>query len=182
MIEKKNSQGQFHCEDGPALIDPGVCNMYYLNGVLSREDGPALEFLKSPEDSRYILNGVALMDAGEEIGKKIVMDGKNLTFDEVIKIANVEVQRIAIERMNVEKFLIEGKAEVLDSDTNDIEGTHETVFSIKHNNRILSFFCGVCKSTGRVYYISINAECNTCKKARQFMSSGKDMNKCVGAS
>ena len=37
----KNSKGQLHREDGPAIIEPDGDKHWYIKGQLHREDGPA---------------------------------------------------------------------------------------------------------------------------------------------
>jgi hypothetical protein len=174
----KNAAGQIHCLDGPAFCPDEDTDMYYVDGVLHREDGPAVVFKKSPIDNLYIFMGVGLNAAGADIGKKIIENPEELTVDEVNKIENEEIRRIAIDRMGAERFLEAANALIVDQCVNDIDGTKEALF--KAGN--ILYFCGICRSTGRVYYIPINPEIKTCEEARFFMSSGKDVKKCVGAS
>lgn len=47
ILEKRNANGELHCEDGPALIHEdknGLTKCWYVDGKLHRRDGPALEF------------------------------------------------------------------------------------------------------------------------------------------
>jgi len=101
-----------------------------------------------------------------------------LTSDEVNAIVNAEIKRIAVDRMGAERFLTQMKAVVIDEAINDVEGTKEAL--LESGNIV--YFCGVCRSTGRVYYIPVDPEVRTCDAARKFMSSGKDLLKCIGAS
>jgi hypothetical protein len=39
-----NEQGQYHCEDGPALIYPNGTKVWFKHGKRHREDGPAIEY------------------------------------------------------------------------------------------------------------------------------------------
>lgn len=51
-----NENGEFHREDGPALIYPSGTKVWYKNGQFHREDGPAV-FYSNGTDEWY-LNGV----------------------------------------------------------------------------------------------------------------------------
>ena len=42
MCMKFNTDGELHCEDGPAIIWPSGTEEWYFNGKLHREDGPAV--------------------------------------------------------------------------------------------------------------------------------------------
>jgi hypothetical protein len=47
--------GKLHREDGPAVEYPNGTKVWYFNGVLHREDGPAIEF---PDGNKYwYING-----------------------------------------------------------------------------------------------------------------------------
>ena len=125
----KNRAGQLHNLDGPAF-DDGCVQIWYINGVIHRDDGPAWREIRTPENDRYIINGVGLAEAGEEIAKRIVMDPGSLTVAEVKNIANLEIKRIAIDRMGAERFLTESGAKVIDQRNNDVEGTKEALLKL----------------------------------------------------
>jgi hypothetical protein len=177
----RDEEGLLHRDDGPALIDSDV-QMWWQHGVIHREDGPAVEFPDpphgNPEDNLYIIRGVGLCIAGFDIGRKIVMEPKSLSISEILGIKNEEVKIIAIERYGPESFLVDANAEVIDESGNDVEMTREALFKISD----IVYFVGACRSTGRVYYIPVPSVVKTCDEARKFMSSGKELNKCVGAS
>jgi hypothetical protein len=97
----KNSEWQFHREDGPALEYKDGNNYWYLNGKLHREDGPAIE--RDSGNKSWWLNGLRHRTDGpaieyadgtkfwfingfplteEEFNKKInSLDGKIATID-----------------------------------------------------------------------------------------------------
>lgn len=188
----RNENGQIHRLDGPAMIDTDGTKRYFVNGELHREDGPAVEFPYAPEDNRYIWRAVGLNLADADfmnddtpthlknlnIGKMIIETPSLLTVEIVNRIKNVEIKRIAIDRMGVEKWLKECKATILDEAVNDIENTTEGLIKAED----FKYFVGVCKSTGRVYHVSVPDNVNNIQEARSFMNSGKPLNKCVGAS
>jgi hypothetical protein len=165
----------------PAMIDIDH-QRYMINGQLHREDGPALEFFATPEDNLWLLNAVPLNEANTEdnpnLAQRIVEDPNSLTIKEVEGIQNLEIKRIAIERMGPGRYLTGVNAKVVHEGGNDIEGTKEVLMKADG----ILYFVGVCRSTGRTYFISVDPECKTVEDARRFMSSDADPKLCVGAS
>lgn len=179
---KKN--GLIHRDnDLPAMIDPGVILWWFQNGALHRENGPAISFFDSPEDNLYFLNGVGMCTTctkgldNLEFGKKIVENPQDMTIEELNNIENLEIKRLSIERFGLEQYITRSNCKIIDKGTNDIEGTVESIFATND----LRYFCGACKSTGRMYFILIPNEVATCKEARLFLAS-KNEERCVGAS
>lgn len=41
----------------PINIDLIACLRYYKNGILHRDDGPAIEWIHEPTDSMYVIRG-----------------------------------------------------------------------------------------------------------------------------
>ena len=175
----RDAEGLLHNENGPALIveDFGI-EQYYIHGVIHRTDGPAVVFQDTEIDNLYIIEGVGLCEAGMDLGRRIVMEPESLTVEEIDGIENLEIRRIALDRHGVEKYLQKANAKVIDQCTNDVEMTKEALISTK----TLTYFCGVCRSTGRMYYISVPTTIKTCLEAREYMASGKKYVNCVGAS
>lgn len=170
----------------PDTFKNAIVNRYFIHGVLHREDGPANEF-NDPEHKQHnlwLINGVDLNEAGAALAQKIVEKPQTLTLEEINNIQNLEIKRIAIERFGAEKYLTNMKAEVIDEATNDVEMTREALLKIQGRSRRedIVYFCGVCRSTGRNYFIPVSPDITTCSEARQFMSSGLDLKNCVGAS
>lgn len=60
----KNSAGQFHREDGPAVENDRGEFVWYRNGVIHRDDGPAvrLVFPCGRVEEQFWLNGQQLAD------------------------------------------------------------------------------------------------------------------------
>lgn len=57
--------GQFHREDGPAIIYAGGAGAWFLNGNLHREDGPAIEHVNGTKE--WFLNGQRHREDGPAI-------------------------------------------------------------------------------------------------------------------
>src|ERR1700729_2711839 len=54
--QKINERGNFHCEDGPAVVYSNGKKVWYFNGNIHRTNGPAIEY--SNGDKSWYLNGV----------------------------------------------------------------------------------------------------------------------------
>jgi len=61
----RNSQGQYHREDGPAIEYDGGTKIWYQNGRCHREDGPALEFANG--DKSWYRNGILHREDGPAV-------------------------------------------------------------------------------------------------------------------
>ena len=61
----RNKRGQFHREDGPAVIYPDGEQHWYIHGQLHREDGPAIIFA---DGSRFwYINGKCHREDGPAV-------------------------------------------------------------------------------------------------------------------
>lgn len=69
----RNSDGQLHRIDGPALEWYSGTQEWYKNGVLHRTDGPAIEFYDGSNE--WHLNGIKLTEA--EFNKRIAAGDYN---------------------------------------------------------------------------------------------------------
>ena len=73
--------GKLHREDGPAIEYTDVNEQWYLNGKLHREDGPAIEHTNG--DKYWYLNGKIMTEAEHKRattkpaceGKEVEVDG-----------------------------------------------------------------------------------------------------------
>ena len=52
-IKRWYLNGVVHREDGPAVIIPGSIEYWFRNGNIHREDGPAIEFPNDHTKNRY---------------------------------------------------------------------------------------------------------------------------------
>lgn len=168
----------------------------YRNHSLHREDGPARAYAndfteQSNVEYEYWLRGV-------QVPKIVVMNRSKQSISSMLRQQNTEVQRIRIEQYGWLKFLKKTKAEVIDTATNEIENTNETLFSInrgratqwngngyERTGRHLFFhvFVCACPSTGRVYALSVPSTVVSCFQARRWLL-GRRLNKVklIGAS
>ena len=57
--EVRTLRGPLHRDDGPAVVEPDGTTRYYINGVVSRDQGPAIEAAEPAYDV-YAINGTIL--------------------------------------------------------------------------------------------------------------------------
>ena len=75
--------GEYHREDGPAVIGANGYQAWYLNGEYHREDGPAVIYADGPQF--WYLNGKELTEHEFNnrnrpcVGKVVVVDGIEYT-------------------------------------------------------------------------------------------------------
>ena len=77
--------GKIHREDGPAIEWANGDKSWYLNGILHREDGPAIEC--SNGEKCWWINGKQLTEADHKAAtspkKKLSCNGKEVVIDGV---------------------------------------------------------------------------------------------------
>ena len=61
----RNSWGQCHREDGPAIVTEDGGNLWYINGQLHRVDGPAVEYADGHKE--WYINGKLHREDGPAI-------------------------------------------------------------------------------------------------------------------
>lgn len=178
IYQIRNERG-LHCTDGPAMTDEeGNSQRWYIDGLLHREDGPAIVYNNAPEDNLWLWRGVGLNFAGPEIAKKIVLAPSTLAIPEIEGIENAECRRVALERFGMARYIEETNAKCIDDQVNHVEGTHEALFETPSGK----FMYCICRSTGRDYQIPVPLSTKNCEEARAYMASGLMLNRCVGAS
>lgn len=60
-----DSDGKFHCDDGPAVIYPNGLVMYFNHGIRHRLDGPAVFYLKGDKKTKYFVNGIECLSTNQ---------------------------------------------------------------------------------------------------------------------
>lgn len=88
-IEYRNSDGELHREDGPAIEYDKGHKIWYKSGVLHREDGPAVEYDKGRKKI-WVVNGKFHREDGPAFEyanglKKWYINDKELTEQEFNK-------------------------------------------------------------------------------------------------
>lgn len=55
FIIKRDEDGNYHCEDGPAVIGPNGYFTYFIHGTMHRDCGPA--HYNSETETKYVIDG-----------------------------------------------------------------------------------------------------------------------------
>jgi hypothetical protein len=85
--------GKLHREDGPAIEHSDGDKAWYLNGQLHRENGPALEW--SNGDKSWYLNGEELTE--KEFNERMSPEVE-LTLDEIAEKFNIPVDKLRVKK------------------------------------------------------------------------------------
>lgn len=155
--------------NGLCVVSQNPIECHWLDGELHNESGPSV--LWSDGYALWTIRGVT-------VDEQIVMRPETQTIEQIREEENEEVKRIRIERYGWEKFIKEVEAKVIDRRTNDVDGTREALFSLPDGIRT---FVGRCRSTGRVYFLEVGPEVETCEGAQVWLRGGRKGN-CIGAS
>jgi hypothetical protein len=153
----------------PVLIQSGKtfsCGSFYIeadevhtdaDGKLHCEKGPSIRIGSM---KMYHLEGV-------RVSAKIIEFPEHLQVADVERESNAEIRRIIIKQMGHERYLLNSGAKVLHMDAHKFNGTR-CLYGAKHGK----FMQCVCPSTGRVYWLDVPPEIETCEKADEFLVSG----------
>ena len=135
--------------------------------VCHNEDGPAVAFERG-DDKFYVwvLNGV-------RVDEQIVMRPETQTVEQINNEENEEVKRIRIERYGWERYIKDAGFVVVDSRSNDIEGTKETLYGTpaSASSPIKVLVCA-CPSTAKVFSLEVDPDVCSCEEAQSYLSSG----------
>lgn len=157
------------------VVSKWPSSVRWRDQLLHNESGPSVEFR----------DGFRLWTiSGTQVNEQIVMRPETQTIQEIESEGNEEVRRIRIERYGWPKYLAQSGAEPIDSRTNDVDGTRESLLRLKNGS--LRLLCA-CRSTARVYAVGVPREIETCEQAQKWMVGGSSLtvNKvgsCLGAS
>lgn len=151
------------------VVSRNPLEVNWLDGELHNESGPSVRFADGW--SLWTINGVA-------VDEQIVMQPQSQTIEQIRKDGNEERKRIRIERFGWDAFLKKVKASPVDNRVNDVDGTREGLFVLPDG---MKTFVGRCRSTGRVYFLEVPPDIETCEQSQRWMLGGRVGN-CVGAS
>lgn len=96
--------GLQHRENGPAIENKDGATIWYSNGIVHRKDGPAVIYGDGKEG--YYFRGFHFRT--KEIFQAFV--SKSLTVEQIYNEQNIEIRRLFIERIGLEKFLKDSNA------------------------------------------------------------------------
>ncbi len=129
------------------------------NNQLHNDEGPAVAY--GDGYKQWYING-------HEVNEKIVMNPKSFTAKELSAIENSETKRIAIERFGPSEYMFELGGKLIDMDCLNHEGSSpRSLMEDSDGNRWL---IGTDGSTGRVYFMPVLANVNTCREAHESIS------------
>src|SRR3990167_8886866 len=137
-------------------------------GQLHNENRMAIEYRDGM--GLYAIHGV------QPIPDWVILAPEAITADKIAVEKNMEIQRIMIERMGHDRYLIETGAAIMHTDTIPIGGGvngHINRALLKDKNG-LQFLCGHGGSTERVYYMSVSPRAKTCGAAHESISGFKE--------
>ena len=94
----------------------------------------------------------------------IIEHPKRITIEHVRAERNEEVRRVMVERMGVDRYLLESNATLVDA---DYEGARKGAAprALLQDETGARWLVGTDGSTGRTYYMSVPTEVNTCREA-----------------
>ncbi|WP_050024745.1 DUF6745 domain-containing protein [Verrucomicrobium sp. BvORR034] len=110
------------------------------------------------------LQNIGLRWRGVAANRRIVLEPETLTTEEILAERNAEVRRVMIERVGLERFLAESKAETLHEDT-DPGGARKLYRLPLPDDEDLVCVSVNCPSTGRHYLIRVPPAMKTCHQA-----------------
>lgn len=110
------------------------------------------------------LQNIGLRWRGVAVNRRIVFEPETLPTAEILAERNAEVRRVMIERVGLERFLSESKAETLHEDT-DPGGARKLYRLPLPGDEDLVCVSVNCPSTGRHYLIRVPPTMKTCHQA-----------------
>lgn len=97
------------------------------------------------------------------VDEQIVMSPQSQTIEQINNEENQEIKRVRIERYGWRKYLEAVNAKVLNVSVNSF--SMESLMDA-HNMKIL---CTYDPSTGRIYALEVDPECQTCEQAQRYL-------------
>lgn len=143
-----------------AAISDRPCEIHVdEDGELHNPDGPAMRFRDGW--SIWAIHGV-------HVGEQVIHRPETQTLNQIDQEHNAEVRRIRIERYGWQSYLQQKNALVVEHRRNEIEQTDESLMELEG---IKVLVCA-CPSTGRVYAMEVDPDCQTIKQAQAYLSGG----------
>jgi hypothetical protein len=152
-----------------AVVSKNPVEVHFANGEMHNDSGPCIRWADG--QSIWAITNIT-------VDEQIVMRPETQTIEQIRAEQNEEVKRIRIERYGWSQFIKDYGGKVLDNGINDIDGTREALFELPDGQKS---FAGVCRSTGRAYFLEVDPSVKTCREAQIYLRGGRDGN-CIGAS
>jgi hypothetical protein len=152
-----------------AAISDRPCEIHVDDdGELHNPDGPAMRFRDGW--SIWAIHGV-------HVSEQIILRPTTQTLDQIDQEHNAEIRRIRIERYGWQPYLQQKNALVIEHQRNEIEQTEESLMELEG---VKVLVCA-CPSTGRVYAMEADPDCQTIEQAQAYLSGGL-AHRIIGAS
>lgn len=115
----------------------------------------------------------ALRWRGVRIDHRIAFDPDDITTTEILATLNIELRRVKLERMGLERFFAESNAEVIDKDF-DPGGERRLMRVSMPGDEDLLCVSVTCPSTGRLYLIRVPPNMKSCRQAVAWIAGFDD--------
>ncbi len=99
---------------------------------------------------------------GVRVNQQIIEAPNTLTSEQVLGENNAEVRRVMVERMGLDRFLVQAKAKVLDTDQGGKRILHRIDW--KDDEPIVAVQVQ-CPTTGQTYFLRVPPQIDRCDKA-----------------
>lgn len=148
-------------DENKIYLIPKPKKLIFSNNQLHCESGPAFEYGNDTTELYFWHNIL--------VEKYIIMNPEKITAEKILNEGNIEISRIMLERMGVEKFVKETKAKVVDQDI-DGKGNCRQLLAIRlpaesFPESIMKIVKIICPSTGRTYMMRVPPQTITCQEA-----------------
>jgi hypothetical protein len=161
LLELAKQCGWSNCyEDFVVLQDRPEKITFNDDNLLHNINGPSIKYRDG--FTVYSYNG-------RRIPARIITDQKSLTVEKIQNEPNSEYRRIMREIYGEGKYLQDSKAKLIDA---DCEGARKGAAyrCLLEDSEGRRFLVGTDGSTTRTYYMEVDAEITTCKKAHENLS------------
>jgi hypothetical protein len=117
----------------------------------------------------YSLRSVRVLWRGMVVPDRIAFDPESITVDEVLHEQNLELRRVLIERIGMDRFIADAQAQTIDNDT-DAGGARRLLRVPFENGENIVCLEVHCPSTGRKYLLRVPPRTPTCAAAAAWIA------------
>ncbi len=114
-------------------------------------------------------HGFSLRWRGVHVTDRIAFAGESLTGQEILRTDNVEMRRIAIERLGYETFLHQVGGVIRDRDT-DAGGDRQLICIAFDDDEALMLLKVICPSTGHLHVLRVPPYMDTCHQSAAWIA------------
>jgi hypothetical protein len=109
---------------------------------------------------------------GVLVTQQIIEQPQRLTPEQIHSESNTEIQRVMIERYGWDRYLLDIKALLLDSDVDSSgRGTLRGLYVATLNGRPQHILACCCDSTGKTFHLEVPLEVVTCREAGAWLAN-----------